>query len=58
MNSKAMKTTNLIVQRLLLAFLLLGIAACTGDFADINRIPNEVPDEQLQANNYNVGTNL
>ena len=38
--------------------MLLGMAACTGDFADINRNPNEVTDEQLQANNYKIGTNL
>ena len=53
-----MKTTNHNVQRLLLAVMLLGMAACTGDFADINRNPNEVTDEQLQANNYKIGTNL
>ena len=54
MNSKTMKTTNHNVQRLLLAVMLLGMAACTGDFADINRNPNEVTDEQLQANNYKI----
>ena len=53
-----MKTTKHKVQRLLLAVVLLGMAACTGDFADINRNPNEVTDEQLQANNYKIGTNL
>lgn len=53
-----MKTTKHNVQRLLLAVMLLGMAACTGDFADINRNPNEVTDEQLQANNYKIGTNL
>ena len=58
MNSKTMKTTKHNVQRLLLAVMLLGMAACTGDFADINRNPNEVTDEQLQANNYKIGTNL
>ena len=53
-----MKTTKQNVQRLLLAVVLLASAACTGDFADINRNPNEVTDEQLQANNYKIGTNL
>lgn len=38
--------------------MLLGLAACTGDFEDINRNPNEVTDDQLQANNYKVGTNI
>ena len=47
-----MKKTNNKMQLLLLSVVLLGTTACTGDFADINRNPNEVTDEQLQANNY------
>ena len=53
-----MKKTNNKMQLLLLSVVLLGMAACTGDFADINRNPNEVTDEQLQTNNYKVGTNI
>ena len=53
-----MKKTNNKMQLLLLSVVLLGTTACTGDFADINRNPNEVTDEQLQANNYKIGTNL
>lgn len=51
-----MKKTNNKMQLLLLSVVLLGTTACTGDFADINRNPNEVTDEQLQANNYKIGT--
>lgn len=46
------------MQLLLLSVVLLGLSACTGDFADINRNPNEVDDEQMQANNYKIGTNI
>ena len=53
-----MKKMSHKMQQLLLSVVLLGMAACTGDFADINRNPNEVTDEQLQANNYKVGTNI
>lgn len=43
---------------LLLSVVLLSMAACTDNFSDINRNPNEVTDEQLQANNYKTGTNI
>lgn len=53
-----MKKINAIVQLLLLSVVLLTLSACTGDFADINRNPNEVTDDQMQANNYKIGTNI
>lgn len=53
-----MNKMNNKMQLLLLSVMLLGMAACTGDFEDINRNPNEVTDDQLQANNYKVGTNI
>lgn len=56
MNS--MKKIYLNMQLLLLSVVLLTLSACTGDFAEINRNPNEVTDEQMQANNYKTGTNL
>lgn len=48
MNSKTMKTTNHKVQRLLLAVVLLGLGACTGDFEEINRNPNQVTEDQME----------
>ena len=56
MNSKTMKTTNHKVQRLLLAVVLLGLGACTGDFEEINRNPNQVTEDQMEALNYKTGT--
>ena len=56
MNS--MKKINTYMQLLLLSVVLLTLSACTGDFPDINRNPNEVTDDQLQANNYKTGTNI
>ena len=53
-----MNKMNNKMRLLLLSVMLLGMAACTGDFEDINRNPNEVTDDQLQANNYKVGTNI
>ena len=53
-----MNKMNNKMQLLLLSVMLLGMAACTGYFEDINRNPNEVTDDQLQANNYKVGTNI
>lgn len=53
-----MKRINAFMRRLLLSAALIALWACTGDFADINRNPNEVTDEQMQANNYKVGTNI
>ncbi len=51
-----MKTTNHKVQRLLLAVVLLGLGACTGDFEEINRNPNQVTEDQMEALNYKTGT--
>ena len=36
-------------QSVLLSVALLGLAACTGDFEDINRNPNQVTEEQMDA---------
>ena len=43
-------------QSVLLSVALLGLAACTGDFEDINRNPNQVTDDQMDALNYKTGT--
>lgn len=51
-----MKTMNHKVQRLLLAVVLLGLGACTGDFEEINRNPNQVTEDQMEALNYKTGT--
>ena len=51
-----MKTTNHKVHRLLLAVVLLGLGACTGDFEEINRNPNQVTEDQMEALNYKTGT--
>lgn len=53
-----MKKRNTYLQLLLLSVVLLNLAACTDNFSDINRNPNEVTEEQLQANNYKTGTNI
>ena len=53
-----MKTTNHKVQRLLLAVVLLGLGACTGDFEDYNRNPNQVTEDQMEALNYKTGTKV
>ena len=43
-------------QSVLLSLALFGLAACTGDFEDINRNPNQVTDDQMDALNYKTGT--
>lgn len=53
-----MKKIKTYMQLLLLSVVLLSISGCTGDFADINRNPNEVTDKEMQANNYKIGTNI
>lgn len=53
-----MKKIHTYLQLLLLSVALISLSACTGDFENINRNPNEVTDEQLQANNYKIGTNI
>ncbi|WP_295938003.1 SusD/RagB family nutrient-binding outer membrane lipoprotein [uncultured Alistipes sp.] len=45
-------------QLLLLSVVLLCIAGCTADFADINRNPNEVTEEEMEALNYKIGTKI
>lgn len=42
----------------LLSVVLLSITGCLGDFEDLNRNPNEVTDEQLQAKNYKIGAQV
>ena len=58
MNSKTMKTRKDKVQRLLLAVVLLGLGACTGDFEDYNRNPNQSTEVQMEALNYKTGTKV
>ena len=43
---------------LLMAAVLLVLTACTGDFEDINRNPNQVTEEQMEALNYKTGTKV
>ena len=42
-----MKKMNNRWQSVLLSLALFGLAACTGDFEDINRNPNQVTDDQI-----------
>lgn len=56
MNS--MKKTMQHTQHLLLSVVLLTFGACTGDFEDINRNPNQVTDEEMDVMNYKVGTKV
>ena len=51
-----MKKMNNNWQSVLLLLALFGLAACTGDFEDINRNPNQVTEEQMDALNYKTGT--
>ena len=51
-----MRKINMSWQSVLLSVALLGLAACTGDFEDINRNPNQVTDDQMDALNYKTGT--
>ncbi|WP_302250454.1 SusD/RagB family nutrient-binding outer membrane lipoprotein [uncultured Alistipes sp.] len=44
--------------RRLMAAALLVLTACTGDFEDINRNPNQVTEEQMEALNYKTGTKV
>lgn len=46
------------IQRLLLTLLSLLVVGCTGDFPHINRNPNQVTEDQLEAQNYRIGTNI
>ena len=41
-----------------MAAALLVLTACTGDFEDINRNPNQVTEEQMEALNYKTGTKV
>ena len=51
-----MKKMNNRWQSVLLSLALFGLAACTGDFEDINRNPNQVTYDQMDALNYKTGT--
>ena len=53
-----MRKINMSWQSVLLSVALLGLAACTGDFEDINRNPNQVSEEQMDALNYKTGTKI
>ena len=53
-----MKKITTTTGRLLLAAALLALASCTGDFEDINRNPNQVTEEQMEALNYKTGTKV
>lgn len=53
-----MKKITTTTGRLLLAAALLALASCTGDFEDINRNPNQVTEEQMEALNYKTGTKI
>lgn len=51
-----MKKIFTYMQLLLLSVVLLSISGCTGDFENMNRNPNEVTDDQMDALNYKIGT--
>lgn len=51
-----MRKINMRWQPVLLSVALFGLAACTGDFEEINRNPNQVTDDQMDALNYKTGT--
>ncbi|WP_290540598.1 SusD/RagB family nutrient-binding outer membrane lipoprotein [Alistipes sp.] len=51
-----MKKINKGWYSILLSVALFGLAACTSDFEDINRNPNQVTDDQMEALNYKTGT--
>ena len=53
-----MRKINMRWQPVLLSVALFGLAACTGDFEEINRNPNQVTDDQMDALNYKTGTKL
>ena len=53
-----MKKITITTGQLLLAVALLALASCTGDFEDINRNPNQVTEEQMEALNYKTGTKV
>lgn len=53
-----MKRTNNIMQLLLLSVVLLGMTGCLGDFENLNRDPNQVTNEQLEAKNYKIGAQV
>lgn len=53
-----MKKTKSIMQLLLLSLVLLGMTGCLSDFENMNRNPNQVTDQQMQANNYKIGAQI
>lgn len=52
-----MKRIQHIISALFGALLLLSWG-CTGDFDEINRNPSEATNEELQRENYKIGTNI
>ncbi len=53
-----MRKINSYMQLLLLSVVLLGSMGCTGDFEDMNRNPNQVTDQEMEALNYKIGTKI
>ena len=53
-----MKNSITYMGRPVVAVALLALAACTGDFEDYNRNPNQVTEEQMEALNYKTGTKI
>ncbi len=53
-----MKKTMIYMGRSVMAAALLVLAACTGDFEDYNRNPNQVTEDQMEALNYKTGTKV
>ena len=49
---------NHISHILLAALMLFCAVGCTGVFDRINRNPSEATDEELQRENYKIGTNI
>ncbi|MEG2240750.1 MAG: SusD/RagB family nutrient-binding outer membrane lipoprotein, partial [Alistipes sp.] len=53
-----MKQIRSNMQLLLLSVVLLSLTGCLGDFENLNRNPNEVTEDQMDAMNYKVGTKI
>ena len=56
MKTEKNKTWSLRI--LLLSCAVYAAAGCTGEFAEINRNPNEVTEEEIQRENYKTGANI
>ena len=49
---------NRSIRLVLLAVAAYAAVGCTGEFAEINRNPNEVTEEEIQRENYKTGANI